>query len=58
MLRVPFSFLLKLISNHPYTFTSPLQQTLKRNTMSRTNNTVLKHVETLGIQMTFERVIA
>ena len=31
MMRVLFSFLLKMNSHHPYTFTSPLQQTLKQN---------------------------
>ena len=31
MLRVPFSFLLKLKSYYPYKFISPLQQTLKQN---------------------------
>ena len=31
ILRVPFSFLLKLKSYHPYTFTSPMEQTLKQN---------------------------
>ena len=31
MMRVLFSFLLKLNSHRPYTFTSPLQQTLKQN---------------------------
>ena len=31
MLRVLFSFFLKLSSYHPYTFTSPLQKTLKQN---------------------------
>ena len=32
-----FSFLLKLNSNHPYTFTSPLQQTLKENQRASNN---------------------
>ena len=31
MKRVLFSFLLKRNSHHPYTFTAPLQQTLKQN---------------------------
>ena len=31
MMRILFSFLLKLNSHHTYTFTSPLQQTLKQN---------------------------
>ena len=32
-----FSFHLKLNSNHPYTFTSPLQQTLKENQRASQN---------------------
>ena len=31
IMKVVFSFLLKLNSHHPHTFTSALQQTLKQN---------------------------
>ena len=37
MMKFLFSFILKLNSHHPYTFTSPLQQTLKQNHCSSHN---------------------
>ena len=59
MMRVLFSFLLKLNSPHPYTFTSPLQQKLKQNHRASHNcYSVKKHVKALSIQMAFKQVIA
>ena len=37
MMKFLFSFILKLNSHHPYTFTSPLQQALKQNHCSSHN---------------------
>ena len=53
MRRVILSFLLSLSSHHPYTFISPLQQTLKQNRRASPNCTVLKYfhgnIKTKGI---------
>ena len=55
MMKVLLSFLLKLNSNYPCVFTSPL--TPKQNNITRPLQ-CLKYVETLSIQMAIKPVIA
>ena len=53
-MRVLFSFLLKLNSHHPYTFPSPLQQTLSRIHRASHNSICT----TANIEKAFKRIIA
>ena len=54
MMRVLFSFLLKLNSHHPFTFTSPLQYALKQNYHVSHNCYRVKNILKL---LTFKRLL-